>query len=153
MHLEQDRSAFRCGEEIRGTAAWSLNRQPDAIELSLYWRTEGKGTQDIAIAQTVRFDNPGMMGSKEFSLKAPAGPFSFSGRLISIIWALELACEKGKESLRKDIVISPTGMEVVCSDSIRDKESAKATGVLGWLMEKCKRDSVDGFGSIDETVR
>jgi hypothetical protein len=153
IHLEQDRNAFQCGKEIRGTAAWSLDRQPGAIELSLYWRTEGKGTQDIGIAQTVRFDNPGMMGMQEFSIKAPVGPFSFSGKLISILWALELACEKGKESVRKDIVISPTGTEVVCSDSIRDKESRKATGMLGWLMAKCKRDGVDGFGSIDETVR
>ena len=130
IHIEQDRKGFKPGETIFGTVTWGLNKPPKGLELSLFWRTEGKGTQDIGIAQTLRFDNVGSIGSQEFSIKAPNGPYSFSGKLISIIWALELACEKGEETTRTDLVISATGAEVICSDSISDPDTKNMPGGL-----------------------
>lgn len=137
IQLENGSSTFRPGEEISGKVTWVLDNPAFALELSLFWRTEGKGTQDIGIAETVRFENPGTFGTQEFSIAAPAGPYSFSGKLISILWALELACEKGKESVRRDVVISPMGSEILCTESISDSSGGdRPGGLLGGLVNR-----------------
>jgi hypothetical protein len=46
----------------------------------------------------------------------PEGPYSFSGKLISLIWALELACSPGSETVRREITVSPTGHEIVLGE-------------------------------------
>ena len=56
------------------------------------------------------FDEPYASDSRNFEFKIPAGPYSFSGLLISLAWALEL--ELDKECLQYDIVVSPTGKEI-----------------------------------------
>jgi hypothetical protein len=65
------------------------------------------------VVQTKRIDNPGALGSDPFSFTLPPGPYSFSGRLISLIWALELTCTPSHETVRKEIVVSPTGREIL----------------------------------------
>lgn len=106
------RRRFRPGEDVMGAAAWQLQKEADAVEVRLFWRTEGKGTQDVGVAATQRFDNTGLSEVREFRLKAPPGPYSFSGRLISLIWALEMVVLPGRDAERLDITISPTGQEV-----------------------------------------
>jgi hypothetical protein len=51
-------------------------------------------------------------GEQRVSLRAPSGPYSFSGRLISLLWALEAVAEPGGEVARREIVLSPSGEEV-----------------------------------------
>jgi len=122
IKLSDNRTAFKPCEKISGRAEWQLENNPEALELSLFWQTEGKGTKDSGIAETIRFDNPGSVGSRIFSLRLPSGPYSFSGKLISIIWNLELAEAKGKDAIQKSIIISPTEKEIVCTDLISDSE-------------------------------
>ena len=90
-----------------------LRRRSRTLELSLLWYTSGKGTRDAGVVQTKRIDNPGALGSDVFSFTLPGGPYSFSGKLISLIWALELTCTPGHETVRKEIVVSPTGREIL----------------------------------------
>jgi hypothetical protein len=117
IRIEDNKTNFRPGEEIRGSVLWSFDNTTSPLELSLFWRTEGKGTQDVGIAETISIETTGASGQKDFKFTAPAGPYSFSGKLISIIWALELATTKGNDSLRKEITISPTGQKIICSES------------------------------------
>jgi hypothetical protein len=112
--------AFRPGEEICGRARWQLESKPECLEVSLFWRTEGRGTQNVGVVETVKFENPGAHGVKDFRLKTPSGPYSFSGTLISIVWSIELAELKGRNSVRKEITISSTGEEVVCTEQISE---------------------------------
>ena len=107
------RLAFHPGEELRGTASWSLDAPPTKVELRLFWRTEGKGSQDVGVVETLSFDGAGADDRREFRLRLPNGPYSFSGKLISLIWALELVAEPGADSGRQDITLSPTGRELV----------------------------------------
>ena len=107
------RTEFRPGEEISGAVGWQLTQPPKSVEVRLFWYTRGKGTEDVSVVDTVRFDNPKQEEARPFSFTAPAGPYSFSGKLISLIWALELVTEPGNESARLDLTISPTGKEVV----------------------------------------
>jgi hypothetical protein len=106
-------TGYRPGDRIEGMAGWHLERQPRSMELRLFWYTEGRGTQDVEIVDTVSFEAPGAEDRRSFSLALPAAPYSFSGKLISLTWALELVAEPRGESSRLEITVSPTGAEVL----------------------------------------
>jgi hypothetical protein len=111
--LDSDKTTFAPRETIRGTVRWSLDPGTRRLELSLFWYTAGKGTRDVGVIETRQFDEPGTVGWKDFSFTLPDGPYSFSGKLISLIWALELTCSPGSETIRREITLSPTGHEIV----------------------------------------
>jgi hypothetical protein len=140
IQIEDNKTTFLPGEEIRGIAKWELDNEPASLDVSLFWRTEGRSTQDIGVAETAGFENPGASGQKDFKFTSPNGPYSFSGKLISIVWALELATVKGKDVLRKEITISPTGQKITNTESIPDSDENIAKGVLGNWAGQFKRD-------------
>jgi hypothetical protein len=111
--LHGDRTVFAPRETVRGTIQWSLDANPRHLELSLFWYTAGKGTRDVSVIETYRLDGPGAYGSKDFCFTLPDGPYSFSGKLISLLWALELTSAPGSETVRREITLSPTGQEIV----------------------------------------
>jgi hypothetical protein len=111
--LNEGRTTYSPREMVRGAIRWGLNGDPKRLELSLFWYTAGKGTRDVSIVETTRLDDPGASGSKDFSFTLPEGPYSFSGKLISLLWALELTCSPGSETVRREITVSPTGREII----------------------------------------
>jgi hypothetical protein len=113
LGLREDRKQFRPGDELTGAAGWELDRPPEAIEVRLIWFTRGKGTEDVGVVQTVRFDQPKAAEARPFSFRLPLAPYSFSGKLISLIWALELVVLPSKQSTRIDFVVGPEAKEVV----------------------------------------
>ncbi len=123
--LHDDKTAFAPGQTVEGTIRWSLQTNPEHLEFSLFWYTAGKGTRDVGVVETARFDNPGACGSKEFAFPLPDGPYSFSGKLISLIWAVELTCRPGSETARREITLSPTGREIILSEVSKQ-------GSVGW---------------------
>ena len=115
ISTRDQRVSFRPGEEIAGVAAWQLESPPKAVELRLFWFTRGKGTTDVKVIQTLSFDAPKLEETRPFQLRLPGEPYSFSGKLISLIWALELVI--GKTAERLEIVVSPSGHEIVLHKS------------------------------------
>jgi len=113
IELNDAKNAFAPGEQVEGRIEWSLDANPNALTLSLLWYTSGKGTRDVGVLCTKRIDSPGALGSDRFSFTLPAGPYSFSGKLISLIWALELTCTPGSDTVREEIIVSPTGREIL----------------------------------------
>ena len=105
-------TSFRPGDELSGRAWWQLDRQPDEVVARLFWYTQGKGTQDVVVVQEETFPAPGQQDQRKFSFRLPEGPFSFSGRLISLIWAVEVVALPGEESGRVEFTVSPTGDEI-----------------------------------------
>ena len=110
--LDDGSLAFAPGEEVRGRASWTLDADPESVEVRLFWRTEGKGTQDVGVADSTTFEPPGKQDRREFRLKIPSGPYSFAGRLVAIVWSVEVVAEPGSEAGRQDIVVSPTGKPI-----------------------------------------
>jgi hypothetical protein len=106
-------TTFRPGEEVRGVASWSLEEPPERVELRLFWHTQGKGDQDVEIVERVPFDAPGPQDRREFVLRLPEGPYSFSGKLISLLWSIEVVAEPGDLAGGVEIVVSPHRREVV----------------------------------------
>jgi hypothetical protein len=102
----------RPGDEIAGRALWILDKPARAVEIRLFWYTQGKGTRDVAVVDRVRFENPSRREQHDFRFSAPDGPYSFSGVLISLSWALELIVFPSKATKRLELTLSPSGYEV-----------------------------------------
>jgi hypothetical protein len=109
----QDRRDFRPGEELTGAAGWELDKPPKSVEIRLIWFTRGKGTEDVGLVETVRLEQPLAAEARPFRFQLPPAPYSFSGKLISLAWALELVALPSKQSTRFEFVLGPDGKEVV----------------------------------------
>jgi hypothetical protein len=113
IHLENDRKAFEPGETIRVMLEWSLPEEPKKLELRVVWSTVGKGTADVGVEHTTVIDSPRQEDSREMELTLPMAPYSFSGTLISLVWALELVVLPSLESRRVEITIAPEASEII----------------------------------------
>ena len=111
------------GDELAGTVQWQLEHPPSSVELRLFWFTRGKGTEDVGIVQRTRFERPGSAETRAFRFQLPDAPLSFSGQLISLIWALELVAEPGKASARVEFRLAHGGREIVleCIPALESK--------------------------------
>jgi hypothetical protein len=106
-------TAFAPGEVVEGTASWQFEKPAESVELRLFWYTQGKGDQDVGVVATVSFPEPALQDRRGFRIPLPAGPCSFSGKLISLIWALEVVAEPGSRAGRLEIIVSPTRREIL----------------------------------------
>lgn len=113
IETDEGRTAFRPGERIEGSLSWSLDEPAKAIELRLFWHTSGKGDRDVTVVDRLRLGNPPPSESRRpFRFQLPADPWSFSGSLITLAWALEAVVLPSNESVLLDLVVSPTAGEI-----------------------------------------
>jgi hypothetical protein len=122
IELAGGRTAYRPGEPLSGRVAWRVDKEPTSVELRLFWYTSGKGTLDVGVVNTMTFATPRMDDHRDFTLPLPREPYSFSGTLISLIWAIELIVEPGEHVERQQIVLSSSGQEVVLRGEGDDRE-------------------------------
>ena len=100
-------------ERISGTCSWAFDKSPKKIELRLFWHTSGKGTTDVNTVETLSINEPLKEGKRDFSFTLPAIPWSFSGKLISLMWAVEMIAEPVGEAERLYITVSPSGKKIL----------------------------------------
>ena len=112
---EGGRTAFEPGGELRGRVDWELSEAVKRIELRLFWYTRGKGTTDVQVVKVQRVDAPPLRGSHDFRFVLPEEPYSFSGKLISLVWAIEAIAEPGERTTRLELVVAPGGREIQLS--------------------------------------
>ena len=112
IETEGGRDAYDPGEELRGTVSWDLAAPAADVEVRLFWYTRGKGTTDVNVVKTQRFDAAGRRGRHDFRFVLPESPYSFSGKLISLVWALEAIAEPGERSARLDLIVAPDSKEI-----------------------------------------
>jgi hypothetical protein len=110
--IDNGRASFSPRERIAGTVSWNLDHDVTSLELRLFWFTRGKGTQDVSVISQIQIDVRARSGQRPFEFVLPDGPYSFSGRLISLIWGLELVTPKAKQSQRVEFVLAPAGKEI-----------------------------------------
>ena len=113
LAIRNDQNTFRPGETVEGVAGWQLAQAPSSLEVRLFWRTQGKGTEDVELVATFPFENPQQEEARPFTFTLPHAPYSFSGKLISLLWALEIVAKPNNESFQLPITLSPTGEEIV----------------------------------------
>src|SRR4051812_49373684 len=105
IQILEERTSFRPGETIVGTFSWALPVPPARIALELFWTTRGKGKVDTKVVQTVQIDHPTAAGERKFDLKVPLEPYSFSGKLVSLLWALRLVIHPSQEQAQVNLTI------------------------------------------------
>ncbi|MEX2670700.1 MAG: hypothetical protein WD294_01180 [Phycisphaeraceae bacterium] len=111
LETHEDQTHFQPGQMLHGMAGWELEEPPTNAEVRLSWYTEGKGDQDVRVVLTHPYEAPAAVDAQLFEFTLPAEPYSFSGTLITLRWALELIVD-GKHSKRVDLVIAPEGREI-----------------------------------------
>lgn len=112
LQLDRDDAAYIPGEPITGQVSWDLDRAPDTITLRLFWQTSGKGTQDMGIAQEEVFELVSLRETRSFVFEGVEGPYSFSGKLITVAWIIEAVAKPGEGFGETTLTLSPTGLEV-----------------------------------------
>jgi hypothetical protein len=120
IDVEGGRRQFEPGETVEVFAEWRLDTRPDYVEVRLVWYTQGKGDRDWKQVDHVRFDGAQSYESRRCRLDLPHSPYSFSGKLISLLWSLELVAEPAGESQRLDITIAPGRQEVLLDSASSD---------------------------------
>ncbi|MCP3956402.1 MAG: hypothetical protein GY719_00975 [bacterium] len=112
IHLDGGTS-FEPGAEVRGRAEWQAGDEaPRSVLISLLWHTEGKGTEDIEIVEQIELEHPPASGSRDLTFRLPDFPWSFSGALISLVWAIEASLEPGGTVERVDLISAPGAEEI-----------------------------------------
>jgi hypothetical protein len=114
LHIEiaGGRTQFLPREEITGQVAWQLSERPRAIELRLFWYSEGRGLTAPEIVDQLRFDAPPPGDRRGFRFQLPDQPYSFTGKLLKLRWALELYVEPSGHSERVEFTMAPTGRPI-----------------------------------------
>jgi hypothetical protein len=112
IRTRDEKTDFLPGTELAGEVSWQTESEPGPVELRLFWHTEGKGTRDVEVVKSISFNVAARQDRRDFSFQLPDSPYSFSGKLISVVWALELVLLSTGETERLEIVISPTGAEI-----------------------------------------
>jgi hypothetical protein len=117
VFLVNDRTAFRPGETLAVSALWALAAAPGSLEARLFWHTRGKGTEDIVIVDSRRVEAPPAAGEYRFDFMLPESPWSFSGKLISLLWGVELVAGAGEKSARSEFVLGPDAKEILLGEN------------------------------------
>jgi hypothetical protein len=112
IRTRDDKTGFLPGEELSGEAVWRLDSPPASVELRLFWYTDGRARREVNIVERISFDNPMQHDHRNFLFRLPDMPYSFSGKYVSVLWALELEVPSSGRTERLDIVMSPTGSEI-----------------------------------------
>lgn len=112
--LDGGKKHFSPFDTIEGKIVFNLVKPCENIEIDLAWTTVGKGTTDSCSVDSSGVSTMGKIsGEGRFRLAVPAGPYSFSGKLVSIVWLVSCGAESDLDIAETEIVISPTGREVV----------------------------------------
>jgi hypothetical protein len=87
--------AYRPGETLEGRVAWRNARILSPATVRLVWRTAGKGTAYAGIVALLKLKDPRRDDDRPFAFALPTHPCSFSCRLISLFWCVEVTLARG----------------------------------------------------------
>ena len=95
ISLILNENSFAAGSSIAGRFTYSPAAQasPTAAQVNLLWRTEGRGTRDRQIIQSLPTDLAQLTAgvAVPFILALPAGgPITYNGLLLRIIWEVQI---------------------------------------------------------------
>jgi len=82
--------------------------------LRLVWHTEGKGTREVMVVGRVPLTDVRVANQRTFSFTLPAMPYTYHGRILSIMWSVDLfgpsrrLLQREEQLATQPIVVSPT---------------------------------------------
>jgi hypothetical protein len=112
IQVDYDHREFTPGDTISGKVNWANVSGAEVVAFRLFWYTSGKGTQDVMVLEEVEW--PISQGSAQFSFVLPNEPYSFSGTLVSLTWAIEAVMLPDETSTaRHEFQLTPDGNELI----------------------------------------
>jgi hypothetical protein len=118
VFLPGNRAAFAPGERLDVSVLWALERAPGAIEVRLFWVTRGKGTEDLEIVATMPIRADSSAGESAVAFTLPEAPWSFSGKLISLVWGVEAVVHAPERTAACEFVLAPGGAEIRLHETV-----------------------------------
>lgn len=123
IQVDYDHTAYTPGETISGSVRWTPSPDHQSVILRLFWYTSGKGTQDIEVIHELSW--PASQGQADFAIELPLEPYSFSGQLVSLNWALEAITQPGNTSTSYPFNLTPDG-QLIHLPKIEKSSSGKS---------------------------
>jgi hypothetical protein len=117
IQIDGEKALFSPGETIQGTVSWEAEKIPRRVELRLFWYTTGRGTQDVGIIEVQQLPPSPPANPIPFTFALPAGPYSFTGTLITLGWAIELVSHPGSRAQRLEFSMSPQGKPIALAEA------------------------------------
>jgi hypothetical protein len=99
---------------VEGVVSWDPASAPAWLELRLVWHTEGKGTREVMVVGRVPLTDVRVANQRTFSFTLPAMPYTYHGRILSIMWSVDLfgpsrrLLQREEQLATQPIVVSPT---------------------------------------------
>ena len=112
IEMQLNEKIIKPGGRVQGSVTWNLEKLPKDFEVRLFWVTRGIGTEDLQVVEKVSIE-PRKQGEFRLEFTLPEGPYSFSGKLISLVWAVECVANPSHHCARQEIIVSPTGGEIL----------------------------------------
>jgi len=111
VRLELAAAAYRPGDELAGVFVIAGGPPEDSrsVELSVLWRTSGKGTEDIGVV-FFRAWKPGdgtlaaLPNPNTFTVQLPRTPWTYDGELIKIHWLARVRVRYGPPGDTQEVI-------------------------------------------------
>lgn len=111
IQLGRGDRAYVPGEPITGEVAWDLAEAPKRVTVRLLWQTSGRGTRDTTVVAEQQWEMLSVREERPFEFAGQPGPYSYSGKLITLGWFVEVTSSDGHHD-EQTLMLSPTGEEV-----------------------------------------
>ncbi|MEL7034584.1 MAG: hypothetical protein AAFO04_03035 [Cyanobacteria bacterium J06592_8] len=86
IQLQED--LLEVNQLLSGRFYWTGDKTPKQINLTVSWRTQGRGTVD---SETIYSNSFTELTASDFSCKLPAlGPISYDGQILRVIWEVSV---------------------------------------------------------------
>ncbi|MBC8011870.1 MAG: DUF3592 domain-containing protein [Burkholderiales bacterium] len=119
---------FAPGETLVFTLSRDASAPPGSLTVQLGWFTEGKSTRDTAIAWSEYLSDLAPGADRSFEVRLPETPWSFSGKLVSVAWRLEVLDAKREPLIAVPLVIGPGGQSVTLTELPKETLSRRWKG-------------------------
>lgn len=130
-----DRKDLRPFESVAGRVAWSLEKEPRGLELRLCWFTRGYGSEESMTIASLPLGDAAR-GERAFSFELPDQPWSVKGRMVTIVWALEVVAERSGGLALEEIVVAPERRAI----ELPEIAESKSGGAAAKWAKRMKRD-------------
>ena len=123
LQLAEGRKGYRPSELLRGTAAWQLAQAPTTVEVRLCWFIQIQDISEVRRVQTLRYDRPAASERRTFEFQLPDAPYSYSGALALLGWAVELVALPEQEFTQVFFHLGPNGHPIGLHRQLKADES------------------------------